>query len=251
MKGHPVVSEAHPRLRLFDTIRGFSVVSMVLFHFCYDLKFIAGHDLAWFAPPFQDVWRASISWTFLFVAGCMCALSRDNLRRAGRYGLFALAVYVVTSVAAVDAPISFGIIFCMAASTLCAWALQQVGLRPKGPVAAALLSIAFVMLLGLPHGTVGIGPLSAQVPRWPYECGLLSWLGFPGPGFVSGDYYPLLPFGLMFMAGSAMGWWWKERGFPQAAYDIGCPPLEAIGQHPLVIYAAHQPALLLLVQMFG
>ena len=30
------------RVRLFDTLRGFSVVSMVLFHFYYDLVFFIG-----------------------------------------------------------------------------------------------------------------------------------------------------------------------------------------------------------------
>ena len=75
---------------------------MVLFHLCYDLKFISGVSLTWFEPPLQDIWRASISWTFLFVAGYMCAHSRSNLRRAGEYGAVAVAIWLVTTIAAVQ-----------------------------------------------------------------------------------------------------------------------------------------------------
>ena len=241
--------EAQGRLRLFDAIRGFSVVSMVAFHFCYDLKFIAGHELAWFEPPLRDIWRASISWTFLFVAGCMCALSRHNGRRAMRYGALALAIYIATSIAAVDAPISFGIIYCMAACTFVEWLLELLKLRPKGPLVAAVLFVCFVLLLPLASHHVGIGPLGVTVPSAPYETGLFSWLGMPGPGFLSSDYYPLLPYLMIFLAGSSMGWWWKERGFPPMAYELGCPPLEAVGRHPLIVYVAHQPLLLALASV--
>lgn len=141
---------------------------MVLFHLCYDLRFIYGLDLRWFAPPLQDVWRASISWTFVFIAGCMFPLSRSNLRRGAQYAAVALAIFVVTSVASVDTPISFGIIYCMAACTLVTWALAAGGLVPRGPVAAAALLVAFVALLGLPRGFVGIGPVSVALPEWAY-----------------------------------------------------------------------------------
>ena len=100
----PKTGTTKGRLGVFDLVRGVSVVSMVLFHLCYDLTFIAGHNLEWFEPPLQDMWRCSISWVFLFIAGCMCTLSRNNLRRALEYGGVALAIWVVTTIVAVDTP---------------------------------------------------------------------------------------------------------------------------------------------------
>ncbi len=128
------------RVRLFDAVRGFSVVSMVLFHLCYDLVFIEGVDVAWFAPPLQDVWRASISWTFLLVSGWMCSFSHDNLTRSLRYLAVALVIFAATSLAAVDDPISFGIIFCIGAATLADALLERAHLEPRGLVCAAVLS---------------------------------------------------------------------------------------------------------------
>lgn len=234
------------RIGAFDALRGLSVVSMVLFHLCYDYRFIAGGSLPWFAPPLQDVWRASISWTFLFVAGCMCALSRSNLRRALQYGLVAVAIYLVTSLCAVDTPISFGIIYCMSACTLVAWALDRAHALPRGPVAACVLFLAFLVLLPLKDGLVGVGPVSFRLPAWLYSTEWLSWLGLPGPAFTSGDYYPLLPYLMLYLAGAAMGRHWARRGWPSWAVRLQVRPLNFVGRHALAVYVLHQPLLLVL-----
>lgn len=234
------------RVRLFDALRGFSVVSMVAFHLCYDLRFLSHLPLVWFAPPLQDMWRASISWVFVFIAGCMCSFSRNNLKRAGVYLGVALLVFVATTAAAVDDPISFGIIFCMGACTFVEWVLERLGCSPRGYVAAAILFLAFVLCLGVPRGSIGIGPLALKVPAGLYSTPWLSWLGFPGPGFVSGDYYPVLPYLLLYLCGSSCCARWRRKGFPARLYEPLCRPLEFVGRHSLLVYVVHQPILLLL-----
>ena len=239
------------RVGVFDVVRGIAVVSMVLFHLCYDLRFIAGVDLPWFAPPLQGAWSASISWTFLFVAGCMCPLSRSNLRRALQYGAAALLIWAVTTVVAVDTPISFGIIYCMAACTLVAWALGRVGLLPRGPLAALVLLVAFLALQGISDGVVGFGPLSLDLPGELYATPWLSWLGLPDATFSSGDYYPLLPYLALYLCGAAMGAWWSGRGYPEWARRANVAPLNFVGRHALAVYVIHQPVLLALCALVG
>lgn len=237
------------RIRAFDIARGFAIISMVCFHYCYDLVYLSGVDLPWFRPPLQDVWRASISWVFLLIAGCMCSFSSNNLKRALRYGTLALAIYVVTTIASVDAPISFGIIYCMAASTFVEWLLERLGHKPWGLVAALVLFLLFVTCLHVPNGYVGWGSARLCLPSEIYSTQWLSWLGLPGPGFVSGDYYPLVPFVLLFLSGSALGWWFGERGYPTWFASLEFGPLEAVGRHPLLIYVLHQPLLLLICRV--
>ena len=185
------------RVRGYDVIRGIAVLSMVAFHECYDLVYLKGASLPWFESPLQDIWRASISWTFLVLAGIMCSYSRSNLRRGLKYLAVAAVIYLVTSIAAVDAPISFGIIYCMGFSTLFAWVIGKLGLRTSSPTMALFCSVvlflAFIVCLGVPSGSLGLAPFggpSVRMPVAPYATGMLSWLGFPGPSFVSGDYYP-------------------------------------------------------------
>lgn len=239
------------RVSGFDVIRGFSVVSMVGFHLCYDLVYIEGLSLPWFRPPFQDIWRASISWVFLLVAGIMCSHSRDNLKRAGRYLAVAAAIFVVTTLAAVDDAISFGIIYCMGISTLVAEGLGRARLLPSSKtdtlVGAAAFLCLFLLCLGVPQGKFGLSALggpSLSLPSWLYATRWLDWLGLPGPGFVSGDYYPPLPYTLLFLAGTCLGRRFAITQTPSWLYDLSCRPLEWIGQHALPIYILHQPILL-------
>ena len=236
------------RVGIFDVLRGLSVVSMVLFHLCYDLKFLSGVELAWFEPPLQDIWRCSISWTFLAIAGCMFTFSRSNLRRALQYGGVALAIWVVTSVASVDTPISFGIFYCMAACTFVTELLRRLGVTPRGYVAALALFVAFLALQGLSGGTALFG--TVEIPPEAYRGELLSWLGLPGPEFSSGDYYPLFPYLFVYLSGVALGNVWRSGGYPQWARNARCAPLSFAGRHALAIYVLHQPLLLALCDLF-
>lgn len=247
----PALEHPRGRVHLFDAVRGFAVVSMVLFHLCYDLQSIEGLGLPWFRPPLEDVWRDSISWTFLLVSGWMCSFSHNNLTRGLRYLGVALAIFVATTVAAVDTPISFGIIFCIGSATVVDALLERVGAAPRGFAAAAVLFCLFVLTLGVPSGRLGVGPCELVLPRSWYATPWFSWLGLPGPGFTSGDYYPLVPFALMYAAGIAVGRRLKVTGYPRWFLSARCAPLELVGRHALLVYVVHQPVLLGLLTLAG
>lgn len=224
------------RVALFDILRGVTIISMVLFHAAYDIAYIHQIPLPWFtSEPFQDVWRCSISWTFLALAGWMTFFSRNNLRRAGAYGAAAVVVFIATTVASVDTAVSFGILYCMAASTLVYVALRPLldRLHPALSLVAALALFA----------------LTYAIPRQDYAVEGLAWLGFPSPAFTSGDYYPLVPYVFMYLAGacaSRLFATYHPDGYPSWMCRDWCPPLSFIGRHSLIIYLAHQPLLIVI-----
>ena len=224
---------------------------MAAFHLCYDLKFIYNVTLNWFEPPLQDIWRSSISWVFLLVAGCMCSYSRNGAKRAMRYLLVALSIRVVTTLAAIDTPIRYGIIFCMGASTLIEYMLSELHLSPRGVFASCLLFAAFLLLRNVPTGTIGFGPLALSVPHQLYQSPWLSFLGFPGPGFVSGDYYPIIPFTLMYVCGVSLGHAMQDNGIPRWLSGLSCAPLAWVGRQALPIYVLHQPVIILVLELLG
>lgn len=225
------VNSNRDRVSIFDTVRGLTVVSMVTFHVSYDLAYLYGIDMPWFTGTiFQDIWRASISWTFLFLAGWMTSLSRDNWKRAGVYALVALVVFLATSIVAVDTPVSYGIIYCMAAST----AIHQLskGLLQHIPPLLACLGL-FALFLA----TQGI-------PQHLYALPNLAWLGFPSVGFASGDYYPIIPYTFMYLFGAytSRAFIGRTSGrYPAWMMRDYCPPLSWIGRKSLIIYVLHQP----------
>lgn len=229
------------RIHLLDTIRGFTIVSMVAFHTVYDLVYLYGINLPWFLDfTIQELWRISISWVFIALAGWMTALSRNNVRRACRYSAAALIIWVATSLAAVDTPISFGILFCMAASTWIWVVLNRLMpniLERHYAIMTALLLIGFIVLY--------------PIPRHTYAMPGLAWLGFPTAAFMSGDYYPLIPFGLLYLAFAVLANYEKKVGFvyPAWAYRDWCPPLSWIGTKSLPIYLVHQVAIMAILQL--
>ncbi len=228
------------RVHAIDVLRGLIIASMVAFHACYDLAYLSGVSMPWFTGTiFQDIWRASISWTFLILAGAMTEFSRNNLKRAALYGACALVVFAATSLAGVDTAVNFGILFCMAAST----AICAVARRPLGRISPMIGLTASLVLFAATY----------HLPLGTYQVQGLAWLGFPSPSFASGDYYPLLPYLSMYLAGMFAQRLYldsrRSRGlsdYPDWAYSDFCPPLGLLGRHSLAIYLIHQPVLLVL-----
>lgn len=230
-----------PRIAFFDSLRGFTIISMVAFHAAYDAVYLYGFEIPWFTDPIiQTVWRSSISWVFLALAGWMTSLSRNNLKRGGVYAAAAGAVFLATSIAGVDTPISFGIIYCMAACTLLYAATAP--LLNRFPAAAGLIGclVLFAATYTLPHTT------------YPVEG--LAWLGFPSASFVSGDYYPLLPNVFLYLAGAFAARWFDGHhasGYPTWMMKANVPFLSMIGKLSLPIYLVHQPLLILIFTMLS
>ena len=176
------------RITIFDTVRGLTMISMAGFHACYDLAYLYDWDMPWFTQTvFQDIWRASISWVFLFIAGWMCTLSRNNIKRAAKYALAALVVWLATTLVSVDDSVNFGIIYCMAACTGIVALTDPVLKKISARWGMSLCLVLFA--------------LTWSIPKTIYPVPYLAWLGFPNPGFVSGDYYPIIPFIFMYLAG--------------------------------------------------
>ena len=230
------------RIEALDTLRGFTILSMVGFHAAYDLAYIFGQPMSWFTSGFaQELWRITISWTFLGLAGWMCAFSRNNVRRSIIYAAAALLVWVATSLAAVDAAVNFGILFCMAASTFI-WAMAErlmpaaLDRLPAVPTTVSLLAL-FIGTRGIP------------LERYPVEG--LAWLGFPSASFVSGDYYPLLPFAFLYLAAAfaSRRFALDRRPYPSWLMRDWLPPLTALGRMSLPIYLVHQPLILAALQV--
>lgn len=231
---------------MLDAVRGFSVISMILFHLCYDLTVIYGLSLPWFTDPLQSIWRASIAWVFIFLAGVCFRLSRSNIRRAALYAFTAVALWLTTSLIAIDAPIRFGIIHCLATCTFITWLLHQCDLLPTGLIVSIIFFCLFLLFIPVTKGYIGFYPFYITLPTSWYEPSFLFWLGFARSDFISGDYYPILPFLLLYFSGySAFDP--LNTFLHKFLVKPKCTALRWIGRHALSLYIIHQPCLLMLL----
>ena len=109
----------------------------------------------------------------------------------------------------------------------------------------------FLLVRNINDGFLGFaGVPILMLPRSWYANLFTAGLGFPGPGFVSSDYFALLPWLLLFWTGYFL---YRLRPAEPLLPDIRLPGFSAMGRHSLLIYLLHQPvlyALLVLLPTF-
>lgn len=240
------------RYHLLDTLRGLLLINMVAFHAIYDVVYILGFPIPWYTSLPGYLWQQSICWGFIFLSGFCFRLSRHPLR----HGLVVLGagvlVSLITWTAMPSQAILYGVLWLLGLAGLIqclVWALwNRLGYSPFPPILGLVLACAaFFLTRNVPYGWLGFEGLRiAPLPPELYAGQGLAVLGFPGPGFYSADYFPLIPWFFLYVAGYFL---WRCIGSRRQVMDKlrpGIRPLAFLGRHSLLIYLLHQPALMLI-----
>lgn len=125
----------------------------------------------------------------------------------------------------------------MAASTLAYIALKPA-ICSRDPLPVGFLALGLFLLL-------------KHIPDTIYSISGLEWLGFPSERFYSGDYYPIIPYTFLYIAGASFARAWSNAHaqgdlYPAGMYRWHLPIVTWLGSHSLAVYLVHQPLLLLL-----
>jgi uncharacterized membrane protein len=241
-----VIARTASRLPAIDIARGGALLAMFIYHLMWDLTYfgLIGRDFATSQPA--KIFAHCVAFAFLLLVGISLSLAARNAprrafwQRLGRIALAAAAISVVTWFVFPDQFIYFGILHCIALSSL-------LGL-PFGRAPVSLILLLAVVALFVP---LVLTSSFFNAPAW-------LWLGLSTDVRPSVDYQPLLPgFGMALVglcigrviASPPPGWMERPSRGPIAA------TLEFGGKHSLIIYLLHQPVFFLLllgaVQLFG
>ena len=264
------------RYRLLDTLRGISVVSMILFHACWDLVNLYHFDWPWFQGTAGHVWQQSICWAFILISGfCMGLKKEDSSGFAScKRGLILVAAGILVTVSTFlftpESPIIFGVLFFLGCAMLLTTVLMPLLRNCSGKTGLLLTSLLFFLLRNINEETLGFeGIVLYRLPEAWYEQGMLAtFLGFQDKNFFSTDYFSLLPWYFLFLAGYFLCRYMVEKngqtdnnertdnnGQPEktvilpAGFANGIPLFEIPGRHSLLIYLLHQPVILLLLSV--
>jgi uncharacterized membrane protein len=225
------------RLALLDVLRGTAIAAMILYHFFFDLEFFGLADLgvsenwAWIA------FARAIPATFIAIAGVSLHLAhrkgmvwRHFWWRIGYLSAAAALVTVVSCFFDPDAIIWFGILHCIAASSILGLAFLDA------PLVLLIASAALVL----------IAPYFANPAlNTPW----LLWLGLGTQEPPSDDYNPLFPWFAFVLIGIAIARVIAPH-MAQAIWARWSPrdpvtrSLALAGRHSLLIYLMHQPILM-------
>lgn len=239
------------RIFLLDELRGLLILNVVAYHTLYDLVYLFGVKLPWFRSEGAYWWQQWMSGSLIFLAGISCLLTRSNLRRGVKTFLLGMVLTAATALVMPGELILFGILHFMGCAMLL-FALLQPLLDKIPPRAGLWACLAlFVLTKNIYYGNVGIPYLwEVAVPEAFYASPLLFPLGLPHPTFASSDYFPLVPWAFLFLAGSFLGRKIPAGKVPDFARKSRLPLLGRVGRHTLGIYLVHQPLIYALLFLF-
>ena len=240
-------ASGRPRLPAIDVARGVAVAAMVAYHFAWDLSELRLIATEVTGEPGWKLFARAIAASFLLLAGVGLALAHADrirwlasLRRLATVAGAALLITVATVLAFPDSYIFFGILHCIAVSSLLAVPFTQA----PAAISALLAVLAWA------------GPaLLAGAPV--FEHPWLAFLGLASRPPVTNDWVPLLPWAGFVFAGVAVAKVGRAR-LADATGSLRSRVARALawaGRHSLAIYLGHQPVLLggltALVQVTG
>lgn len=240
---------AGSRLWEIDTLRGTAVITMIIYHFGWDL---ASYGLA-AVQPYDGFWfwlQRYTCITFIGLSGLSLTLVDWRLEQKGvpprqrfvhlaRRGLWVLMWGVVISVvmSLIGYPLHFGVLHLIGVASILAFPFLR---RPW----LALGGWAVLFVLG------------RFMPAWTVEGYWLIWLGLMPDGYYAVDYFPLVPWFGVTLLGVFAGNLLYPRGqrvFLLPDYGDTAPvrALRWLGSHSLPIYLIHQPVLFALLYLWA
>ena len=242
------------RYDLIDTIRGIAIISMVIFHFCYDVFMVYGRDPSWYSRPAVHIWQQSICWTFILVSGFVWSWGRSgNLKRGIMLNVWGLVISGVTVLAMPAEAVWFGILNCIGCAVLLMIPMEPVLRRIPAAIGLVATFALFVVFKDVQLGYLGVpGVLRLELPDWLYDCRVLTPFGFPFPGFRSNDYFPILPWLFLYICGYFLNRIVMAIRPLQSVARHGLAPLSTVGRYSIWIYLVHQPVCMLICMLvFG
>ena len=226
------------RFPALDTIRGFALASMILYHASWDLVCMFGVNWPWYYGFAAHIWQQSICWTFILLSGYCWSLGRHQLQRG--LTVFLCGALITAFTWAFMRP---NLVYCGVLTLLGGSSLLLIPLAPaleRLPARAGLAGsfVLFLLFRDVNAGYLGFEGLRVMaLPGGLYRDHLTALLGFPPADFFSTDYFSLLPWFFLFLTGCFL-----FRLRPEELREgRPIPVVTAMGRHSLLIYMLHQP----------
>ena len=233
------------RLDALDALRGFAMLWMTAFHFCFDLNQFGFTKQDFYHDPLWTWQRSLILSLFLFCAGWGQAVAAQQ-GQSGHHFLrrwmqVVGCAWLVTAGSWWLYPQSF-IYF----GVLHGIALMLLVLRLTAPWGAwlwawgaAIIAIKYIAVNAMnAYATIEFIDI--------FNSPLLNWLGLVTQLPVTEDYVPLLPWLGVIFWGAAFGAFWERHGLTavSGALPLALRPLVLLGRWSLGYYLLHQPVMI-------
>lgn len=230
------------RYALLDELRGLDLISMMLYHACWDLMFLFGIWMDWYIGWPGRLWQQTICWVFILLSGFCVPLGHHTLKRGAQVFAAGALVTAVTLLFMPEDRVVFGVLTFLGSAMLLTGLLEP--LLKKIPPAAGLAvsAVLFALTYHLDERWLGFGGLRLALPDAWYANYFTAFFGFLPFDFYSTDYFALLPWLFLFWAGYFLHGVVGRARMEPLRRSV-CPALGWIGRHSLLLYLLHQPVI--------
>jgi uncharacterized membrane protein len=233
------------RVFAIDRLRGFAMVYIMLYHLFYDLISFAGVQLPFFFTDWWEVVHILFVSLLFVVSGISTHFSRNSLKRGAVVFFWGEGITLLTAVyASVTGDSSdiivFGVLTFIGLSMMI-YALLQTHIKADWRIVFFFSLFLFLFL----YRFFPMRGAFTETSIWLYPLGFLS------PDFRSSDYFPLIPYFFIFLAGTSLAEPIIKGRFPKFFYKSRIRPIEFIGRHSLILYLIHQPLFIAVILFAG
>ncbi len=221
------------------------MISMVVYHTMWDLVYLYGVKADWYHGNGAFVWQQSICWTFIFLAGFCSGMTEKPLRQGLIVSFWGIVVMAVTQIFMPGNGVWFGVLTLIGSCYLLMALLKKVFVKIPAWTGFICAIISFMLTYRINDGYISaFGVKVLGIPNGAYRNLLTAYLGFPARGFVSTDYFPILPWMFIFLCGVfAYSLWTKYRPSFLEKCNVKIPVLTKLGKYSLAVYVLHQPVI--------
>lgn len=233
------------RIEWLDSIRGFTLVSMILYHAVWDIVYIAKADWDWFRSDGAYAWQQSVCWTFILLSGFCWSLSRNKWKNGLEVSAAGILVSVITCIFTPDERIVFGVLTFLGAAMFFLIPLEKILCKVPAGIGGIASFLIFLLTKKMSSGYLGIGGIQfIGLPRNLYHQGyFMTFLGWKDSTVFTTDYFPIVPWIFLYITGYFI-WriflhhhWMQNKIFSNVKFNL----FSVMGRHSLFIYLLHQP----------
>lgn len=241
------------RLQRIDEIRGFTLISMIIYHFMWDLRYIADFNISWYGGTASNIWQKSICITFIFISGFCFSFGKKRLKRSLIIFMCGALISAVTFILMPENRVVFGVLTFLGSAgfiTIIVDKLNKIIVSKINESTFNLTMLIGMLLLFISFFNVNFGyiffPKKTLLPKYLYDGYFMTFIGFPDPSFFSTDYFAILPWIFLYLSGYFMQ---KTIGNKQDVVKYLLNDrfkfISYLGRNSLIIYMVHQPVLYL------
>ena len=239
------------RYHLLDGIRGSVLLSMIAYHFSWNMVYMYGARWSWYRSTGAYIWQQSICWTFIILSGFCWSMGKQPLKRGLMVFGGGLLVTAVTLAVMPQNRVVFGVLTCIGSCMLILIPIDKCLRRISAEAGMAISIALFVVLRNINRGSLGFEGWSfLTLPRSLYQNLLTAYLGMPGMGFYSTDYFSLIPWFFLFLTGYFLYSVSKKYNLLRGKFlQKKIPVVDYLGKHSLLVYLLHQPIIYLIQEL--